>query len=60
MRDTEIGEHDLLHVSSHRTLGWWAECECGWISHSTTTEAFARRAHEHHALAHTPCTGDPK
>lgn len=49
---TEIGEHDLAHITGASRLGVWAECECSWISRGMYSEQAARIAHERHAAAH--------
>lgn len=40
--------HDLVLVTCAPTLGWWAECGCGWISRGRYTEEAATLAHERH------------
>lgn len=40
--------HDLLVSTCAPRLGWWSECECGWISNGHFTEAGARDAHKAH------------
>jgi hypothetical protein len=41
-------DHELLIVTCAPYLGWWAECECGWISNGRRTEEAATRAHGWH------------
>ena len=43
-----LDEHELLLVTCAPSLGWWAECECGWISKGRTTEAAASLSHRSH------------
>lgn len=38
----------LLLTTCAPGLGWWAECECGWISRGYHTEQDAERAHRLH------------
>lgn len=40
--------HPMLLVTSAPRLGWWAECECGWIGPGYRTEASAVASHEAH------------
>lgn len=48
MAITQIGPHDLAITCTQNRLGWWAECECGWISNGKLTERHAIEAHERH------------
>jgi hypothetical protein len=47
-------DHDLLLVTSAPRLGWWAECECGWISSGYTAERSAECAHDAHRAVSAP------
>jgi hypothetical protein len=46
--DPMTADHELLIVTCAPYLGWWAECECGWISNGRRTEEAATRAHGWH------------
>lgn len=48
MTANAIGQHDLLLSMSAAGLGWWTECECGWISRGYRSEGYALSAHEAH------------
>ena len=45
----------VVHANNTHTrwLGFWVECECGWIGPSRKTEADAEQAHRDHVLATT-------
>lgn len=45
--DLAVGLHDPILLNG-RGLGFWVECECGWISGGTSTEARARAKHARH------------
>ena len=46
--DDVAEEHPLLLVTSAPGLGWWAECECGWIGRGYRIESAAEASHEAH------------
>lgn len=53
-----VGPHDgvlVVHTpSTHlRRIGYWVECECGWIGPSATTEERAQEAHATHVRTTT-------
>lgn len=56
--DIEPGPHDVLLATSAPGLGWWVECECGWIGPTRFTEMHARRAHQSHAEAQAKVQAD--
>lgn len=47
-RDTAIGPHDPMGPFAAPRLGWWIECECGWIGSGAVTESAARAQHQRH------------
>lgn len=54
--NTKVGPHDgilVIHTGdSHlRWMGFWVECECGWISPSRKTEGAVWRLHTAHVQA---------
>ncbi len=52
MADDEDG-HELALVCHEAGLGWWAECDCTWISRSRHTEDAALAAHQAHRKRET-------